>query len=67
MGYKDWLFDQLSEEGVLDGTSMESVEDITLLNLETETDLDDYELGVYKDQYCSWCQMQGMDPIFDLD
>ena len=66
MSYKEWLYTELENEGVID-TDEWDLDDITTEALLESTDLDSCDLDNYTNQFKEYCSRRGITPVWDLD
>ena len=65
MSFREWLYDHLMEDGVIDDTY--EMSEISTEVLLSETALDDYEIDIYKQQFEESCRNVNEEPVWDFD
>lgn len=65
MSFKEWLYEELMNNGVIDDTFDEDEIDLNTLYTETELDEDSYDQ--YKREFEEHCALIGQEPIWDVE
>lgn len=66
MSFRQWLYDALVDEGVIDEESM-SIDEMSENTLFSETVLDSESLQQYKNEFEEHCHLSNLEPVWDLD
>lgn len=66
MSFKEWLGVELEADGYV-GDEYEITEDTTVESLVTNTDLEDWDVRRYMDDFKAHCEAIGVEPIMDMD
>jgi hypothetical protein len=66
MSFREWLYDQLLADDLID-EDMYTADDINEDMMLTETDLESYDIDIYRDQFEEHCKSVGVEPEWDVD
>lgn len=66
MSYKEWLFDELCNDGVISEEEVD-MEEVTENFLLETTELDTYDLANYREQFENHCKNCGVTPVWDVE
>lgn len=66
MSFKEWLYDELDNDGIIDKDEVE-LEEITESFLMDTTELTEDDLNTYKQQFVEHCDNKGEQPEWDVD
>lgn len=64
-GFKEWLYDRLVSEGVIDADEI-SVDELSEDMLNQQTEVNEYDLENLKEEYQALCEQAHDEPSFDL-
>lgn len=67
MSYKEWLYNQLVDEEIIDEFDYEDADEVSRTVLLTETELEEDDLDNLENQFVEYCRTHGEQPIMDLD
>lgn len=65
MSFRNWLYNMLFEEGVIDESF--DADEFTVDDLLESTELDVEDLQNYRDQFTEHCASTGAEPEYDFD
>lgn len=65
MSFKEWLYDQLVTDGIIDDST--ELEELTESMLFEDTEVDSYDIENYKEQFLEHCSAIGASPVWDVD
>lgn len=65
MSFKEWLYGELLDNGIIDDTFDE--DDLTFNALMSETDLDEESYEQYKIEFEEHCELISQSPIWDVE
>ena len=65
MSFKEWLYGELLDNGIIDDTFDE--DDLTFNTLMSETDLDEESYEQYKIEFEEHCELISQSPIWDVE
>lgn len=66
MSFREWLYEVLVSEGVIDEEDFE-MDEFSAQDLIESTYLDEEDLKNYRDQFVGTCERQGQTPEFDVE
>jgi len=66
MSFKEWLYDQLCNDGVIDEYEVDA-DDVTEEMLLTSTDVEEEDYHNYKEQFVEHCRALGVSAIWDVE
>ena len=65
MSFKEWLYEQLVNDDIIDdSTSVEEVSEAMLLE---DTELEEYDIENYRSQFVEHCAGLGVQPKWDVE
>lgn len=65
MTFKEWLFERLMDDEVIDDSW--SAEELNYTDLYASTEFDDHDLFNYQEEYAGSCKNSNEEPVWDLD
>lgn len=65
--FKDYLYDQLLEEGYISEEDWEDAESLDKEDLLQSTDLEEADIKNYEIEFESYCEEHGLEPEWDLN
>lgn len=66
MSYKEWLYDELVNDGFIDESEYEA-DELTKSLILTSTEVEEDDLTNYEEQFREHCDSRGLDPYWDLE
>lgn len=65
MSFKEWLYDQLVNDGIIDNST--ELEELTEAMLLEDTEVDIYDIENYREQFLEHCAAIGASPVWDVE
>ena len=66
MSFKEWLYDELVNDGVIDSDEVEA-DELTVDFLMETTELDECDIETYREQFAEHCSSYQELPIWDVE